>query len=141
MKAFLLIPLGFIIGTLAEYLVHRGLHRFFPTFHQAHHDNPTDRSIGGSWYVHGALLAAISLLFAFSLSWLISVGFLLWYVAYAALHYYSHQIPSRQDSWIDFIQDNHIVHHNEPEYNFGVTVPIWDMWPFKTYKRGEDRNA
>lgn len=140
MRAFGLIAFGFILGTLAEYWVHRGLHFFFPKFHQAHHDNPLDRTIGGSWAAHGVALAAIFLAFAFLTSWLIGVGFLIWYAIYAGLHYYSHQIPSRQNSWIDFIQDNHIVHHNEPSFNFGVTVPFWDIL-FKTYRRGEDRNA
>lgn len=140
MKVLVLLSIGFLLGTLAEYWVHRGMHKFFPRFHQAHHDNPTDRTIGGSWLVHGIALAVIFAFFAFLLSWLIGVGFLIWYAVYAALHYYSHQVPSRENSWIDFEQDNHIIHHNEPEFNFGVTVPIWDML-FKTYRRGEDRNS
>jgi sterol desaturase/sphingolipid hydroxylase (fatty acid hydroxylase superfamily) len=130
---------GFLIGTFAEYWVHRALHIWFPVFHAKHHDNPKDYEIGGSWATHLAIVFIISTLMTVFFSLWVAVGFCFWYIFYAGLHYYSHHIPAMKDSWIDYAQYNHIVHHNENDFNYGVTVPIWDII-FMTYKRGINRN-
>lgn len=135
-----LVLLGFAIGTFAEYVVHRALHLpWLYRFHQGHHDNPTDYAVGGSWKVYLGIVAAIAAALAF-IHWGVALGFLLWYGFFTGLHYSSHHISAAKRSWIDYLQDQHIAHHNDPSKNYSVTMPLWD-WLFRSYVAGEDKNS
>lgn len=135
---------GFLLGTFAEYWVHRLLHIVpaLRAWHQKHHDNPVDYTVGGSWTTHAGIVLGISLALALVQPF-ISVGFLIWYAVYATLHYYCHHVQASKRHVIDYFQDLHIEHHAAPldgsGKNFAVTFPVWD-WLFGTYQAGVDRN-
>lgn len=137
-KTFLLICFGFIFGTFIEYWLHRALHKFFPVYHQQHHDDPKDYSVGGSWQAHLSYIALGAVVISFFSLWM-ALGFLIWYGIYVCVHYYCHHLPAIKATWVDPFQDNHIVHHNENDFNYGVTSPVWDL-AFMTYKKGANRN-
>lgn len=132
---------GYLLGTLAEYWVHRGLHvvPVLRTWHQKHHDKPDDYTVGGSWLTHALTLAVIFVVLGWLLSLWVALGFMLWYGVYSALHYYSHQVQASKPHLIDFIQDTHIEHHVTPNKNFSVSFPVWDM-VFGTYVKAANRN-
>lgn len=137
----LLIVFGYLLGTLAEYWVHRALHvvPFLKQWHQKHHDDPSDYTVGGSWLAHAIILSTIFVVLGAALSLWVALGFMVWYGVYSSLHYYSHHISAAKRHLIDWFQDTHIEHHVTPDKNYSVSAPWWDM-VFRTYKSGTNRN-
>lgn len=137
----LLVLCGYLLGTLAEYGAHRALHvvPMLDKWHQKHHDNPDDYTVGGSWTAHAITLAVIFVALGALLSLWVALGFMVWYGIYSALHYYTHQVSAAKPHLIDYFQDTHIEHHVTPNVNYSVSFPVWD-WVFGTYKSAANRN-
>lgn len=137
---YLFIVLGFVLGTFLEFAGHRALHLpWLYKYHKGHHDVPSDYSVGGSWKAYLATVGGIAALLAV-IHVGVSIGFLIWYGVFTALHFGSHYLSAARRSPLDAIQDNHIGHHEDPTTNYGVTVPYWDKL-FGTFRAGTDHNS
>ena len=130
---------GLVIWTLAEYLLHRFvLHGwpFFARYHHAHHDNPsaliaspTLFSLGV--FVSTALIPA-TLLLGFWPALPCFAGFLMGYIAFAAVRETVHHAQS-QNAVVRHFKLFHARHHHATQAsNFGVLTSFWDR-VFGTY--------
>lgn len=140
MAIALLFILGLLIWTLAEYLLHRFvLHGwpYFAKYHQAHHDDPRAMIASPTLFSLG-VFASIALLPATLLLGLwpalpCFAGFLLGYVAFAAVHEIVHHSDS-QHLLVRHFKLFHARHHHATEArNFGVLTSFWDK-VFGTYE-------
>lgn len=130
---------GFLIWTLAEYLVHRFVFHRVPWLrreHDRHHREPA-AYIGASSAISLSLLAglwAVSHLAAGSYGDAAMFGFVAGYTAYIVAHDRFHHGALRPASWFYPAFHRHAIHHRGVEANFGVIVPWWDVI-FRTYRR------
>lgn len=133
---------GFVIGSLGEYWVHRAMHsgRLYGAEHLAHHSlNGSQGWLREYWAylratTHWLVLVAIPLYWylgeACALGWLIGTfGFL----AFSAYTHMAYHIDPNMVFWIR--RPIHVFHHREARsrHNFGVTNTVWDH-VFGTYK-------
>jgi len=133
--------LGFLIWTLAEYMLHRFVFHYKPTsvfgrrvhfiIHGIHHDDPEDATrlvmppvaavvLGATLYVFfRVLLGAVYVEPFFAL-------FLVGYLCYDYIHFYVHHfVPKTRFG--KFLKQNHMLHHFvTPEARWGVSSPLWD---------------
>jgi len=136
----LLIVLGFLSWTLAEYLLHRFffhmnskskfIQKIAHTMHGIHHDHPNDYTR----LFMPPVPATIFMVFFFALFYAVlgvSIfsflpGFLTGYLAYAYTHFKTHQI--RAPKYLKFIWTHHLKHHyQDGNKAFGVSSPLWDV--------------
>jgi sterol desaturase/sphingolipid hydroxylase (fatty acid hydroxylase superfamily) len=132
---------GYLGWTLLEYWLHRLFfhmpvrgrvsQRIYFFIHGVHHDWPWDRSrlvlppsasviLAALFYVlfRAAFGPATHALFA---------GFVLGYVLYDSLHWYTHA-GSPRNRVLKYLRREHLVHHfREPGTRFGVSCPWWDV--------------
>jgi sterol desaturase/sphingolipid hydroxylase (fatty acid hydroxylase superfamily) len=138
--ALAMVPLGLLVWTLIEYLVHRFvLHRIpgLQEMHQAHHDE-TQELIGTPTPFSLPLLFIIVLWpmtyvlgTSFALLWF--AGFLIGFIAYTFVHYAVHHLSSGGWRWMKALKWQHNVHHHgTSNQNFGVSTSLWDH-VFRTY--------
>jgi sterol desaturase/sphingolipid hydroxylase (fatty acid hydroxylase superfamily) len=142
---YLLIFLGW---TLMVYVIHRLAHviPFMRKFHDDHHDQvvgggiqgpnwrnlllffDTWRSTADQWLVE---VIPTIIFAAVTGHWWIAIAYYIW----AALIQESIEHNERVDLY-PFLTSGrwHLVHHRDPNSNFGVFVPIWDL-AFGTWKR------
>jgi sterol desaturase/sphingolipid hydroxylase (fatty acid hydroxylase superfamily) len=140
LAALAMVPLGFAVWTLAEYLTHRFILHKVPMLskmHQAHHDEtleligtPTPVSLV---VLFGAILWPLSMVLNHSLAWLWFAGFLCGFIGYTFVHYAVHHLSSGGYGFMKKLKWQHNVHHHGTgSYNFGVTTAFWDHI-FRTY--------
>lgn len=119
---------GFVLFTLAEYWIHRALHRwFYHGTHEHHHLHPQDYVV--LWYVP----------FLFVGFWLLMpaatfAGFTAGYCWFICSHHAMHQWRTKTQI-ASFVSHWHDLHHRSIRFNFGITQPFWDL-VFGTYRAG-----
>ncbi len=130
---------GFVLWTLAEYLIHRFVFHRAPVLraeHDRHHKDPTAyigassvvtiMLLGGLWVTARALFGV--------LGEAATIGFVIGYVAYIVVHDRFHHGNVRPGDLLYPAFHRHALHHRGADLNFGVIVPWWDM-AFGTYRR------
>ncbi|MEO9485211.1 MAG: sterol desaturase family protein [Ekhidna sp.] len=140
-NASLLFPLGFLLFTLVEYLMHRflfhlpieteGAKKFTYTIHGVHHDYPKDKDRLAMPIPLSALLSVgfffLFELFLGNLVFAFLPGFLIGYATYLWIHYMVHAFNPPKNFW-KTLWVNHAIHHyKNPEKAFGVSSPLWDV--------------
>ena len=123
---------GYMLWGLAEYAFHRWVyhqrHSILGDAHRIHHDDPgvliampwfmTTTTVFGLWY-----LCAVVLRLPLSSAGL--AGWLAGSVWYSLVHHSHHHWDIRQSS-LRKLRAHHYIHHEFPEFNFGVTMRLWD---------------
>lgn len=124
---------GIATWTLIEYLAHRFVLHGVPAFarmHAAHHDDPKGFVGTPAW-----LSSAIAGLVIFLLWWRtefdlasgLTVGLMMGYLWYVALHHVGHHWEVRNGTWLYRVKRRHALHHySRTSCNFGVTTGVWD---------------
>jgi len=124
---------GYMFWGLSEYVFHRWIYHqpegVFGDGHRIHHAQDlvliampwfmTTMAMFGLWY-----LIAIKLHFPL-FSGILS-GWLAGFVWYSVVHH-SHHHWNVENSWMRKLKAYHRIHHQFPEYNFGVTMRFWDL--------------
>lgn len=124
---------GVTVWTLLEYLLHRHvLHRLppFQRLHDLHHARSTDRVGTPSWLSLG-LFAGLALVLRNAIEPMLAsgltVGLMLGYLWYVAVHHSVHHVKARRGSWLHRAKQRHALHHHAQQpCNFGVTTGLWD---------------
>ena len=133
---------GWAIWSLTEYTLHRFFFHFRPRngwqqkfyfiIHGVHHDYPNDsRRLVMPPIVSIPLSSLFFGLFTLILgSHYVSplfAGFMSGYLIYDTTHYAIHHFRLRGRLGI-YIRQRHLRHHYvEPDYNFGISSPLWDI--------------
>ena len=154
--ALWLIPLGWLLFTLVEYLVHRFVFHFHATtekqlniqysIHGVHHEFPRDKErlvmppvvsiimASGFYFLFVLLLDDYAMLF-FS-------GFIAGYSSYLILHYSVHALKPPKNM-LKLFWKHHSLHHYDSVHSaFSVSMPLWD-YLFRTVPKstGKARQA
>lgn len=130
---------GLASWTLSEYLLHRFLYHQLPSFlsvgHGLHHQSPRSL-IGVPWWlttvvVVGTFLGVSQLLDPAAVGVFMAAN---WtgYVLYCLAHHGSHHWRFR-NRWLRRMRQHHLIHHAQPQYNWGFTTDLWDR-VFGTYR-------
>ncbi len=138
--ALLMVPMGLLTWTLAEYIAHRFVFHKVPGIkgmHQAHHDEtleligtPTPISLP---ILLISVLWPMTYLLGTSLALLWFAGFLFGFLAYTFVHYAVHHFSSGGWRWMKRLKWQHNIHHHgTSDLNFGVSTSLWDH-VFGTY--------
>ena len=136
------VALGYFIWTLIEYFGHRYLfHWEFPgtlgkrlhfLIHGVHHDHPSDplrlvMPILLSGPIMLIALAVSTLLFGAPLRYPVLMGFVIGYLAYDMVHYYTHHAEPTTKLGLT-LRRLHLMHHfRDHDKGFGVSAPYWDF--------------
>ncbi len=137
--------LGGIAWTLLEYILHRWLGHDARTRpnpfaaedirhdSQGHYFAPAwKKALTAVLFVAVLSLPAVNLTGVLAGS-AFAVGLVAMYVAYEVLHRRDHTHPG-MGSYMRFLRRHHFYHHfTDPNFNHGVTTPIWD-WVFGTLR-------
>ncbi len=132
---------GYMMWGLSEYAFHRWVyhqrHGILGDAHRIHHEDPgaliampwfmTTTTVFGLWYLCSVMLH-LPLFAACLAGWLAGS---LWY----GLVHHSHHHWATRNSWMRNLSVHHRIHHQFPEFNFGVTMRLWDK-AFGTRYRG-----
>jgi dihydroceramide fatty acyl 2-hydroxylase len=143
-----IVALGVLAWTLAEYWLHRLLFHWEPEgafgermhfiLHGVHHKWPRDK-----YRLVMPTAVSISLFWLFLGLWTLLLGryaflfhggFTAGYIFYDLSHYYMHHGRPRW-AWLRNLRKHHMVHHSpnlEHEKKFGVSTTLWDH-VFGTY--------
>ncbi len=136
------VALGYAIWTLIEYFGHRYLfHWDFPgalgkrlhfLIHGVHHDHPNDplrlvMPILLSGPIMLIALGVATLLFGKTGRYPVLAGFVIGYLAYDMVHYYTHHATPTTRLGLT-LRRLHLLHHfRDHERGFGVSAPYWDV--------------
>ncbi len=133
--------LGYVIWTLTEYFGHRfPFHYKHPSkfgerihflVHGVHHDHPNDplrlvMPVLLSGPIMLIALLVVRLLFGLPYGYPVLMGFMIGYLCYDMVHYYTHhaQPTTRLGQTLRRL---HLMHHfRDPTRGFGVAAPWWD---------------
>jgi sterol desaturase/sphingolipid hydroxylase (fatty acid hydroxylase superfamily) len=133
--------LGFILFTLAEYLIHRYFYHIEPStefkaklqyiIHGVHHQFPNDKERLALPPVLTVFLAAtfffVIHLFVGVFAFGFVAGFLVGYASYLSVHYAVHAFRPPKNN-LKILWSHHSLHHYKyPERAFGVSSPLWDV--------------
>ncbi len=134
--------LGYLIWTLIEYFGHRYLfHWEFPgtlgkrlhfLIHGVHHDHPSDplrlvMPVLLSGPIMIAAFGVATVLFGETLRTPVLMGFILGYLAYDMVHYYTHHAEPTTKLGMA-LRRLHLMHHfRDHDKGFGVSAPYWDF--------------
>lgn len=125
---------GFLLWTLAEYLIHRFWMHASATgwrLHKQHHDRPVDhdaeRSSASTPLLVGAVGLILVLLAGVETGAALLTGVLIGYFAFIVVHHAVHRWPLEPDSWLYPAKMRHVAHHHFNDCNFGVITPFWDI--------------
>jgi 4-hydroxysphinganine ceramide fatty acyl 2-hydroxylase len=141
-SAIFLFVFGIAIWTLTEYILHRFLfhikprndwqQRFYFVIHGVHHDYPNDSR---RLVMPPVVSIPLSVIF-FGLFTLILgshfvppffAGFISGYLVYDSIHYAIHHFRLRGKIGL-YLRRRHLHHHfAQPNYNFGISSPFWDL--------------
>lgn len=143
--------LGTLAWTLVEYWLHRivfhyipkspAIRRFYYLVHQVHHDQEEwDRltaPVPLAMVIATPILAVLFLTLGPVLMWAFFAGFVVGYLAYDYIHFYTHfgKPKSRIGKGLRRRHQQH--HHAYHERWFGVSSPLWDYVFGTAVKRGE----
>ncbi|QIW10159.1 sterol desaturase family protein [Francisella sp. LA112445] len=127
--------IGIILGSFIEYFIHRVLFHHCPVFkelHRLHHDKPIEL-IGSPTYVSLPVytvcvfmpLCIITANIAYAS--IIFSAFLLDLLLYFIVHHTTHHVRSKKGSVLHWYKIHHAMHHTNPNVNFSVAFPIWDI--------------
>lgn len=143
---------GFVAWTLFEYILHRWIFHFIPDdpkrrtsyylVHQIHHDyHEWDRLVAPpmmSIPLGVIFWVTFRLVFGPALMWPFFAGFIVGYLAYDYVHFYTHFGKPRL-KYFKILRRRHMQHHTTyPEKWFGVSNNFWDF-VFRTHVRPGDR--
>ncbi len=125
---------GVIVWTLLEYVLHRHvLHRLqpFQRLHDLHHARSTDL-IGTPTWLSLCVFAGLALVLWHGIEAILAsgltVGLILGYLWYVAVHHAVHHVKARRGSWLHRAKQRHALHHHSQHpCNFGVTTGLWDI--------------
>lgn len=136
-----LLGAGWLVWTLVEYWLHRGLFHLRPAtparrvtsfiVHRHHHLAPGDRTRLVATPAQSGLLALLllglyTLLAGPDARWALLAGSLLGYLAYEFAHYSAHHRRPRTRLG-RALRRRHLRHHfKHPEAGFGISTPLWD---------------
>jgi 4-hydroxysphinganine ceramide fatty acyl 2-hydroxylase len=123
---------GYMLWGLSEYAFHRWVyhqrHGILRAGHRLHHEDPgmliampwlmTGPTMFGLWYLCAVVLR-LPLASACLAGWLVGSAW------YSLVHHSHHHWDIRQ-SWFRTLRAHHRIHHQFPEFNFGVTMRLWD---------------
>lgn len=132
---------GYLLWGLSEYVFHRWIYHqpegIFGEGHRIHHEKDqvliampwfmTTGAVFALWYLISVKLALP--LFSASLA-----GWLAGFVWYSLVHH-SHHHWSLNGPVMRRLKAYHRVHHQFPEFNYGVTMRFWDAVFGTRYKR------
>jgi sterol desaturase/sphingolipid hydroxylase (fatty acid hydroxylase superfamily) len=124
---------GYMIWGLSEYAFHRWLyhrpHGILREGHRIHHEDPlvliglpwfmTPTFVLGLWYLCSVILR-VPFFSACLAGWLVGG---VWY----SLVHHSHHHWGIRNPWLCKLKAYHRIHHRFPEFNFGVTMRVWDI--------------
>lgn len=133
--------LGYLLWTLTEYLGHRfPFHYKHPSalgerihflIHGVHHDHPNDplrlvMPVLLSVPIMLIALLVVRLLFGLPYGYPVLMGFIIGYLGYDMVHYYTHHAkPTTRLG--QTLRRLHLMHHfRDPARGFGVSAPYWD---------------
>jgi hypothetical protein len=127
---------GYASGLLSWSLLEYAAHRWFyhqgetpaHTGHKMHHESPK-QLIAMPWFIITGIMAGLWFVFAYQWQFrgalVFIAGLLTGFVYYGALHHIHHHF-SFKNSWYRKLRRHHVIHHQLPHVNFGVTSPLWD---------------
>jgi dihydroceramide fatty acyl 2-hydroxylase len=144
-----LVAIGYVVWTLAEYWIHRGIFHFEPDtrwgarmhwmVHGVHHDHPNDPlrlvmppsvSVPLSAGFYGLFVLVVGSAAAPAMA----AGFLGGYLAYDMLHYHLHHRRPRGRVG-KRLRELHMRHHFQDDtVGYGISAPYWDR-VFGTWTR------
>ena len=130
----LMVAVGAVLWTLAEYVMHRVVYHRIPLFeryHDVHHADPR-AYVGAPPMVGTSIVFLVSFLplAAFSpvLASAISVGMLAGYSIYMIVHHACHFWTPGSRGYLRRARLHHAVHHyRDGNGNFGVSTSFWDV--------------
>lgn len=131
-QSIVIIVGGLFIFSFIEYFFHRWLfHQWVDVMirgHGAHHDNPLGYD-ALPFFVPSLVYLALAFILqlvmplgpACLLASSVALGYIIYGLTHHALHHYRFKnIMAKK------LLAHHQIHHYHPEYNFGVTSPLWD---------------
>jgi len=126
--------IGLAGWTLIEYLLHRVLFHHAPILsriHELHHDSPQELIGTPAWIsaLVGLLLVAVPLcaVLGFDSGIAATAGLVTGYLWYVFVHYATHHLRPRRNSYLYRARLRHARHHHlSHSGNFGVTTSAWD---------------
>ena len=145
--------IGFVLGTLLEYVTHRGtFHQLWKIpvlkgledIHMPHHLEKNDGINAGPFFYLPLYLMTFVLIFLISgsvgLTCALFSGIAFWFCAYEFSHdsHHAHEsrpgMPVRRGRYLNFMCRFHTIHHDDDStVNFGISQPVWDF-VFRTYQ-------
>ncbi len=137
--------LGVITWTLLEYVIHRWLGHDartrpnpFAAEHIRHHSQGDYFAPAWKKALSAVLLVVFLVYPAIAVAGALAgssfvVGLVSMYLGYEVLHRRDHTHPG-SGAYMQFLRRHHFYHHfADPDFNYGVTTPIWD-WAFGTLR-------
>lgn len=136
---------GLFIFSFIEYFFHRWLfHKWIKVMirgHQLHHDEPLGYD-ALPFFVPSLVFLAVAFLFQLVMpleyAAMAASSTALGYIAYGLTHYSLHHFRFHNVLAKKLVAF-HQIHHYHPEYNFGVTTPLWDFVLGTRYKSEHQR--
>lgn len=124
---------GLLIFSFIEYFFHRWLFhgpvRILERGHSAHHAEPLGYD-SLPFFVPALVMilwvAVFGLVLPLAYNLLLTAAVLSGYIIYVLAHFSIHHWRPKNRyvrKWAAY----HHIHHHHPEYNFGVTTPLWDI--------------
>ncbi len=152
---FISTMIGYLIWTLTEYFGHRyPFHykhaskfgeRIHFLVHGVHHDHPSDplrlvMPVLLSGPIMLIALLVVRILFGLPFGYPVLMGFIIGYLAYDMVHYYTHHAEPTTRIGLT-LRRLHLMHHfRDPTRGFGVSAPWWD-YVFGTQHIRQKRNS
>lgn len=124
---------GLFLFSFIEYFFHRWLfHLWVPVMirgHKMHHDNPLGYD-ALPFFVASLVYLGVALVFGLFMplgyASVLASAVALGYITYGLTHFSVHHFRFRSLLAKKLVA-YHQIHHYHPEYNFGVTSPLWDI--------------
>jgi len=124
---------GLFIFSFIEYFFHRWLfHQWVEVMkrgHWAHHEDPLGYD-ALPFFVPSLVYLALAVFLQFFMplghACLLASSVALGYITYGLTHYALHHFRFKNILGKKLLA-HHQIHHYHPEYNFGVTSPLWDL--------------
>jgi sterol desaturase/sphingolipid hydroxylase (fatty acid hydroxylase superfamily) len=147
-EALLGVACGYVVWTISEYWIHRGLFHFEPEaglgarlhwmVHGVHHDHPNDPR---RLVMPPLVSIPLGTLFFFAFygvaglqaAWSIAAGFFAGYLFYDMLHFALHHGRPPRGRAGRLLRELHMRHHfDDDRRGFAISAPWWDV-VFRTY--------
>lgn len=124
---------GLLLFSFIEYFFHRWLfHRWVPVMisgHRMHHENPLGYDALPFFVpslVYMGVAMAFDLFMPLGYASVLASAVALGYIIYGLTHFFVHHFRFRNLLARKLVA-YHQIHHYHPQYNFGVTSPLWDI--------------